>query len=97
MTYLLPGCLQKQLKASMHLFFPGTYINFCMRKEGINVKLKIFILFMIASILCLKKFQSLSSSVLSGETKKAFIDRAHVTWGSLMALEQFSEALMNLQ
>jgi len=45
----------------------------------------------------LKRFQSLSSSMLSGETKKAFTDTAHVTWGSLMALEQFSEVLMNLQ
>lgn len=34
--------------------------------------------------------------MLSGETKKSFIDTAHVTLGSLMALEQFSEALMNL-
>lgn len=68
-----------------------------MRKEERNVKLKIFNLFMIASILCLKRFQSLSSSMLSGETKKAFTDTAHVTWGSLMALEQFSEVLMNLQ
>jgi len=35
--------------------------------------------------------------MLSRETKRAFTDITHVTWGSLMALEQFSEALMNLQ
>lgn len=34
--------------------------------------------------------------MLCRETKRAFIGTTHVTWGSLMALEQFSETLMNL-
>lgn len=41
--------------------------------------------------------QRLSFFTLTVKTKKAFIARTHVRGASLMALEQFSEALMKLE